>query len=468
MPRLTNGLEQVLTNLGIVGSGYKLFFFETGTTTLKTTYSDETLTIANTNPIVLNSAGRPSVDVWGSDPSLYRMILGTPNSVVENITTIVDVDPVDNYQIDNVSGLTPIPTAYWGITAGISTAYTLEEPLVDISSYSNEQTFFIDFHIACGNNPTLKIKDLPALNLKKSTGQGTTINLVSNDILVGRYLCYNNGSDIIVLNPEKPFFSGENIFESTTQVKGVSLLPQPITIANNGTDADHDLDFGAGNFQFDDGSGVARLTALTKRFDATWVAGNNNGGLDTGSLANNTPYYIYAIYNPTTLVSDVLATATFNSPTLPSGFTKKKLIGDFFTNGSANIRSGVWTVSLSKCRFDYNSRIQDVSLTNPSTGETTHTLSIPLNCFANVIAAGNTGTSGVDNIRFNFGSNSENLTIFNTTDDVMVQSVGDACRNMRLPKIFYAPSRLVKINVLNSANARNLNIITSGWERIIY
>ncbi|GAG80868.1 unnamed protein product, partial [marine sediment metagenome] len=48
---------------------------------------------------------------------------------------------------------------------------------------------------------------------------------------------------------------------------GVALLPKQITISN-GTDTDHDIDFTAGNFQFDDGSGQAVATALTKQIDA--------------------------------------------------------------------------------------------------------------------------------------------------------------------------------------------------------
>lgn len=376
MPRLTNGLEQVLTNLGIVGSGYKLFFYETGTTTLKTTYSDEDLTVANTNPIILNSAGRPDVDVWGSDPSLYRMILGTPDSVVGNITTIVDADPVDNYQIDNLSGLNPIPTAYWGTTEGSSTAYTLEEPLVNISAYSNTQTFFVDFHIACGASPTLKVKDLVAITLKKYKGDGTTTDLVADDLQIQRYLCVNNGTNIVVLNPEKPFFNGENIFQATTSTKGVSLLPQQITISN-GTDTEHDLNFTAGNAQADDGSLVFSVVALTKRIDATWVAGNNQGGLGTGTVANNTPYYCYAIYNPTTLVSDILFTATKGSPTLPSGYTKKCYIGACHTDGSANIRNGIWAYGKNSYTFTLNNLIQDLSSTNPGTSAVLRTITAP-------------------------------------------------------------------------------------------
>jgi len=164
---------------------------------------------------------------------------------------------------------------------------------------------------------------------------------------------------------------------ATTSTSGTTLLPQPITIANNGTDADHDLDFGTGNFQFDDGSGVARLTAMTKRFDATWVAGTGNGGLDTGSLANNTPYYIYAIYNPTTLVSDVLATATKGSPTMPSGFTKKQYLAGFRTDGSANIRNGTYRVSKSGYEFIYKvGGILDVNTTTIPTTRTALPLTV--------------------------------------------------------------------------------------------
>lgn len=224
MPRLSIGLEQVFTNLGIVGDGYKLFFFDTGTMIPKTTYSNEGLTVQNTNPVVLNEAGRPDVSIWGSDPSLYRMILGTPDSVLGNITTIVDVDPVDNYSVDNIAGLTPIPTAYWGTTAGTSAHYTLDPALVDITSYSNTQTFFIDFHIACAAAPDININDLGALNLKKYTGQGTKVALLVGDVQAQRHLCIDDGTDIVVLNPRTQMqYLG--IPPTITIILGTATLP---------------------------------------------------------------------------------------------------------------------------------------------------------------------------------------------------------------------------------------------------
>lgn len=467
MPRLTNGLEQVLTNLGIVGSGYKLFFYETGTTTLKTTYSDEDLTVANTNPIVLNSAGRPSVDVWGSDPSLYRMILGAPDSVVGNITTIVDVDPVDNYQIDNISGLNPIPTAYWGVTEGTSTTYTLEEPLVNISAYSNTQTFFIDFHIACGDSPTLKVKDLSAITFKKYKGDGTTTDLVADDLQIQRYLCINNGTNIVVLNPEKPFFSGENIFQSTISTRGVSYLPQQITITNNTNDSEHDLNFTAFVMNFDDGTGQALVSALTKRIDANWVARTNQGGLDTGTVANNTPYYIFAIYNPTSGISDALLSASRTSPTMPSGYTKKTYVGALHTDGSGNIRAGKWVFGNNTYYFEYTTPVVS-SATNITTTQAEVVMECPVNVIvtSDIYIAQTTSTAAYYVVQPKWKGSVGTISATNNTlsTGTDADSIGRPIRvNRELivylnDRTFYTKSNL---------NASETTIRTVGWKEFL-
>ncbi len=55
-------------------SGAKLFFYAAGTSTKQNTYSDKGLTSANTNPVVLNSAGRPAVEIWLQDLD-YKVVL---------------------------------------------------------------------------------------------------------------------------------------------------------------------------------------------------------------------------------------------------------------------------------------------------------------------------------------------------------------------------------------------------------
>lgn len=405
MPRLTDGLEQIFSSLGIVGSGYKLYFYETGTTTPKTTYSDEALTTPNTNPVVLNAAGRPDTDIWGADTSTYRMILGTPDSTSVSVlvSPVKDVDPVNNFNVDNIAGLIPIPTAYWGTTLGTSSNYTLNPALVDITSYDNTQTFFIDFHIACADDPDIDINGLGALDLKRYASNCSKLSIKSGEIQVGRYLCFNDGTDIIILSS----------IPATTTNQGISYLPNKITVSN-GTDSDHDIDFSGGVFNFDDGSGQTIATALTKQIDAAWVVGDNQGGLDTGTVAADTTYYMFAIYNPTTDVSDYLFSTSVDSPTLPSGYTKQKRIAALRTNGSSNIRTGKYYFNPDgSYRFQYASNLTDVSVNTITTGSRTlYPLTVPPSFMAVFTFQGftETGAAGTKSIYITDPNQAETTT----------------------------------------------------------
>jgi hypothetical protein len=324
--RLYLPIEQVFSNIGLIGTGYKLYTYETGTTTPKATYSNVALSSANTNPIVADSAGRLG-DIFVDDLSTYKLILKDADDV-----EIWDADPVDPKTF-SLADFDPRPTSFWGTTAGTSTAYTLDaDP--DVAAYSSNQTFFFACHTDCGASPTMAVDGLSALSLKKYDGTGSKSPLVSNDIRSGQtYIARNDGVDIIIFNPEIPI---DNV--ATTTTRGYSYIPSRITVSK-GTDADHDIDFTAGNFNFDDGSGQAIASALTKQIDATWVAGDNAGGLDTGTVAADTTYHMFAIWNPTTETADFLFSASYSSPTLPSGYTKKDWVMAVTTDGSSNIRA---------------------------------------------------------------------------------------------------------------------------------
>lgn len=376
MPRLVNGLEQIFTNLGIVGSGYKLFFFEYNTTTPKTTYSDQDLTVPNPNPVECDSTGRPETDIWGLDPAQYKCVLGTPDSVIGNINPIVTLDPIDDLNVGSIVVFDPIPAAYWGTTNGTSTVYTLAS-LVPITSYDDKQCFFVDFNTASGSSPTLNINSLGALDLKKYTNEGTKIDIESGDLQAQRYVAINDGVDIVILNPQKP--------QATSSARGSTLLPSKPTISN-GTDTEHDINFGAYTMQFSDGSGQAVQTAKTKQADTTWVAGTNAGGMASGvSLANNTSYYMFALSNSTgsivdfgfdssktatNLIADSAVTTHFG------GTPKWQYIAGFRTDGSANIRNGSYFFSDKSYFFEYDQRVQSYQGTSVAT-PTLRTLDVP-------------------------------------------------------------------------------------------
>ena len=67
------------------------------------------------------------------------------------------------------------------------------------------------------------------------------------------------------------------------------------TLNNNGSDATNDIDI-ATAFTAADGDGCPLIltSGLAKRLDAAWAVGTNQGGFDTGSIANTT-YHLWLI-----------------------------------------------------------------------------------------------------------------------------------------------------------------------------
>ena len=75
------------------------------------------------------------------------------------------------------------------------------------------------------------------------------------------------------------------------------------------------------------------LTTLTMDAGTTGV-----NGLDTGSLAANTWYYLFIIFDRANGMSASFA-STSTAPTLPSGYTYSALIGAVYTNASAHFQA---------------------------------------------------------------------------------------------------------------------------------
>lgn len=58
---------QAIDDSGNVISGARLFFYEVGTSTKQSTFTDDALSVANTNPVVCDSDGRPPDPIYFSD-----------------------------------------------------------------------------------------------------------------------------------------------------------------------------------------------------------------------------------------------------------------------------------------------------------------------------------------------------------------------------------------------------------------
>lgn len=80
---------QFFDNNGIPLAGGLLYSYSAGTTTPLATYTTSSGVTPNTNPIVLDAAGRPAGEIWLS-PVAYKLVLKTSTGVqlwsMDNIT----------------------------------------------------------------------------------------------------------------------------------------------------------------------------------------------------------------------------------------------------------------------------------------------------------------------------------------------------------------------------------------------
>lgn len=111
-----------------------------------------------------------------------------------------------------------------------------------------------------------------------------------------------------------------------------------LILSNNGTDALNDIDISAGQAADSTNAVTMDLTSgITKRLDASWAVGTNQGGLDTGAEAISTWYHVWLIRRSDTGVVDALFSTSASSPTMPTNYDQKRLIGSVYNDASSNI-----------------------------------------------------------------------------------------------------------------------------------
>jgi hypothetical protein len=252
----------------------------------------------------------------------------------------------------------------------------------------------------------------------------------------------------------------------STWVKTRYLTPQNyitgLTLSNNVSDATNDIDISVGqatdsiNLNF-----ITLASALTKRLDAAWSVGTNQGGLDTGSIADTT-YHIWLIKRSDTGVVDALFSTSATAPTMPANYDYKRRIGSIVRTGAA-IKTFVQDGDL----FTWKVPAQDVNAANPGTSAVTRTLTLPtgIRVEANLTLDGY-GSSSADMPRGIFLSD---LSITDT-------AVTDACFTVYIntssaidlalgvtARVMTNTSAQIRSRLQQSGAGTNLIIVTHGW-----
>lgn len=331
-----------------------------GTTTPKPTWQDADQTILNTNPIVLDAAGRAIV--YGS--GIYRWIVR---------------DSAGNLVFDQLTA----DTSTGGLANGGVSTGSANAQVIAASSFSQQDGQAITFIAGATNTGAMTVAPgggagIPVL-LDSSSGPvplsggevvedneilliyeaargafhlinpapGTFINAsISNSTITTSVI---TDSQIVLKQSTDPAPTGEGdiqwstLFDNLKVGDGVGTKrffagPAPglifgCTIANNASDSTNDIDFAQGVVS--DSTNAFYLTlssSLTKRLDATWAVGNNQGGLFSGSIANST-YHCFIIMRPDTGVVDAGFDTSPIAANRPGSYTYFRRVGSIVRSG---------------------------------------------------------------------------------------------------------------------------------------
>lgn len=165
-----------------------------------------------------------------------------------------------------------------------------------------------------------------------------------------------------------------------------------LTLSNNGTDSSNDIDIAAGEAASQDAAPamMTLASALTKRLDAAWAVGSGNGGLDTGTKANNTWYHVWLIRRANTGAVDALFSTSATAPTMPANYSQRRRIGSVKTDGSGALLGFLQWGD----KFIWGDRVVDVNATIGQTYQLLTLGSVPLGVVVEPLLIASTGRSG--------------------------------------------------------------------------
>jgi hypothetical protein len=234
-----------------------------------------------------------------------------------------------------------------------------------------------------------------------------------------------------------------------------------LTMSNDTNNPSTVIDTSAGVADSDDVTTMMTLPAFTKNANATWAAGSGSGCLDVNSgtvLAASTWYHLYVIENTTTGVVDEVCTTSMAvppSPTLPTGYNKKRRIGSFKTNSS----SAILLFTQNGDEFLWTTEVADVNAAPIGNTVLSPVLSVPPGFFVSaLLKVGISSSTGAELYAFPYG--------VSPTDGV-VSTFGNASWPSIVPLTievpsYASPSRSIFV-VATAASCCSYSIITRGW-----
>jgi hypothetical protein len=163
---------QFFDNNGVILSGGLLYTYAAGTTTPQATYTSSGGGTANTNPIVLDSAGRVSGEIWLTSNLSYKFVL--KNSTGTTIGTY-----------DNIISVPASVTTDIAALQAADTTFALKGANTDITSLASPAIGAATATTATAGDNTTKVATTAFVNTAVSTAVGSDIISLPNPTVDG-------------------------------------------------------------------------------------------------------------------------------------------------------------------------------------------------------------------------------------------------------------------------------------------
>lgn len=223
---------QFFTDDNVVLSGGKIYTYAAGTTTPQATYTSVTGAAINTNPIILDSAGRLPEDVWLSEGVTYRFVLRDSADIqlgeYDDITGINDISLL-TYPWANVTG-TPTTLSGYGITDALSSA-TAASTYAPIASPTFTGTALVPDNDSSSTDYEIGYRDAPQ-TLKTVNYQLVLADRGKSVVMNGSTLTLTIPANSAVAFPVGTVIIVANINASALSV---AITTDTLTLANSTT-----------------------------------------------------------------------------------------------------------------------------------------------------------------------------------------------------------------------------------------
>jgi hypothetical protein len=197
-------------------TGGLLYTYLAGTTTPVITYTSRSGAANNTNPIVLDAAGRTPAEIWLDGGVLYKFVLAT--------SAYVQIGSYDNIPAVN----DPTTTNNLIVVAGTNALTGLATPPLEGYTAGAQYSF-----IAQNTNSGAVTLDIDSLGVKAVTRSGATA-LVAGDIIGGAMILVEyDGTRFQLLNPNS--YTNLTVTGNVTIGGTLGIAAYTETITSSGT-----------------------------------------------------------------------------------------------------------------------------------------------------------------------------------------------------------------------------------------